>query len=230
MTKISALAVIATAIGLSGCDMPDKLGKPDPAATWMSVGGLAPTAGEAMTLVVGRDGTFTVARRSGPAGDVGSVAGRWTVGEDWMEKSCWERVTASEFDKLAGRTGNSRVSRAGMSLRYWTAKGAELPNGAKVVGTRSRTLAGGAIDSGTGHPAASLPTATPPLPADAEGDLWLVEEVAELVRVGRAASASGGLLQWPIAVISECFGAPDANPAVHLRFRSRNLTPRASGT
>lgn len=223
MTKMLALAVAATAIGLSGCDMPDKLEKPNPAATWMSVGHPAVAAGETITLVISDNGTFRVGSKAGPGEAAGSVDGRWSVGEKWIEKSCWERIRKSDFDTLAGRSGNSRISRAPMSLRYWIAKGAELPNGAKVVSKRSTTFPGGAIESGGSHIAKMLPNANPPLPADAKGELWLVQEDAELIRTGRAASTSGSLLQWPFAVISECFGTPDKDAKVHLRFRSQNL-------
>lgn len=223
MTKILALAMVATAIGLSGCDMPDKLEKPNPAATWTSVGRPALAAGETITLVISDNGTFRAGSKAGPGEEAGSIDGRWSVGEKWIEKSCWERIRKSDFDTLGGSTGNSRVSRAPMSLRYWIAKGADLPSGATVISKRSPIFPGGAIESGGSHLARMLPNVVPPVPADAKGELWLVQEKAELIRTGRAASATGSLLQWPFAVISECFGAPDKDAKAHLRFRSQNL-------
>jgi hypothetical protein len=226
MKKMVALTLAATAIALAGCDMPDKLEKPNPAATWTS----APTVtgGETITLELSRDGSFKARSKGNLGEEVRSIEGRWSVGENWIEKSCWERIRKSDFDTLARREGNSRVSRASMSLRYWIAKGAELPIGAKVVSKRSTTLPDAAIKSGSSHPASLLPNANPPLPADAKGELWLVEEDAELIRTGRAASASGSLLQWPFAVLSECFGSPDKDAKLHLRFRSRNLAAATS--
>jgi hypothetical protein len=228
MTRMLALAAIAAAVGLSGCDMPDKLEKPDPAGAWMSVGHPALTAGETITLVISDDGSFRAGSRAGPGEEARSIDGRWSVGEKWIEKTCWERIGQSDFDALAGRAGNSRVSRASMSLRYWIAKGVELPNGAKIVSKRSTIFPNGAIESGGSHAAGLLPNANPPLPADAKGELWLVAEDAELIRTGRAASASGGLLQWPLAALSECFGSPDKDAEFHLRFRSQNLALKAS--
>lgn len=226
MRMIVALTIVASAVALSGCDLPDKLEKPNPAATW--TGAPTVTSVESITLDLSSNGSFK-ARTKGSLGEESEpIEGRWSVGESWAEKACWERVKRSDFDALAGRGENSRVSRATVSLRYWIAKGADLPDGAKVVSKRSAANSSLLTDRRNSNSVRVLLSADPPPPANATGEIWLVEEDAELVRTGRAASASGRLLLWPIAIVSECLGSPDKDAKVHLRFRSRNLAAAAS--
>ena len=235
MKKIVALTLVTAAMALAGCDMPDKLEKPNPVAEWTWTGNPKLDNGGTISLNLGGYGNFN-ARSTPPGEEARSVEGRWTVGESWNEKACGDRISLSDEDRLTrtadGKVENHRVSRASIGLLYWVAKGAELPSGAKIVSKQNMT------DSGASNPFDAslrtvvannlLPHSIPPLPDHAKGEFWLVEENAELVRTGRAAVASGSLVQYPFALLAECFGSPDKDAKVRLMFRSRNLTAAAS--
>lgn len=238
MRKVLTVSALATSLVLTGCKMPDKLAAPDPVATWL---GRADSI-EISFLTFNRDGTFSAEVLTDRTKEPKKLSGRWTIGTTWQERPCWDRVNqkGDQFDELmrtstGKRVGNERVSRADITLRYWVPKGTDLPVGAKVIEKRfelpkdlSRGGFGGPNFTRTGSLYPMFEEPRPPLPDGAVGAYWLVEEDAKLTRIARAASSSGRLLLWPVAVLSECLGAPDKSARMNLRFRKWVLEPKAS--
>lgn len=110
MKKIVALTLVTAAMALAGCDMPDKLEKPNPVAEWTWTGNPKLDNGGTISLNLGGDGNFK-ARSTPPGEEARSVEGRWTVGESWNEKACGDRISLSDEDRLT-RTADGKVGKS----------------------------------------------------------------------------------------------------------------------
>lgn len=221
--KILTLSALAAALFVTGCDMPDKLAAPDPAATWTRTAGLLERLKEA-SLTLKSDGTFTASVQTDPLEEPKTQTGRWNADKAWQESNCWDRVSFRQ-------ESYSRTSRASIGLTYWVAKGTDIPIGAKVIEKRHLSNDASRIlhrDSRLNLLTAQIAVRHPTPPAGAQGEHWLVQEEAELIRRTAEKRSSRHLLIWPIEVLGECFGTPDKNAMMTLRFRDRIYALKAT--